>query len=351
MSDRAHLSKFGQLGINLAYTYFVTQKFSTPLELVFPPPASEVPPPSVQPTLLSLTTTSTNLSSSSTLLPQITTPAPFTSPAAIAALNQTIALHLARIGAFTTLNTFLAESDTPQVAEPLLDALRGLHHVLRQLAEGDVSGALGWIEERRTAGKAVDGDGELEFALRKEHFVRLLLVDQAINSPTEAEAANPFPTHPPTNGASSLPPQSLAALTYGGLHFKPLVTPPRLPTISALLCAPLFLPFARLLASPYGPLFAEYLPPASSPAGGERAVAPPTARLQAQFAAAFLRTIGLPRESPLSVVTDVGGGGALARIQKVRNVMKEKRTEWSAKGELPVSACVCLFVNSVRVAS
>lgn len=279
---------------------------------------------------MSLTTTSLNLSNSSTLLPQISPPAPFSSPAAVAALNETIALHLARIGAFTTLQTFVDESNTPQPAQPLLDALRGLHHVLGQLAAGDVSGALGWIEEQNAGGRTVDSSGDLEFALRKEHFIRLLLDGQDLTG-----AAEPLlPPPATTNGNATLPPQSLAALSYGGLHFKPFVTPQRLPTISALLCAPLFLPFSRLLSSPYASLFSEYVPPSAK---GAFDVAPPTSRLQAQFAAAFLKAIGLPRESPLSVVTDVGGGGALARIQKVRNVMKEKKTEWSAKGELPVS--------------
>lgn len=212
----------------------------------------------------------------------------------------------------------------------MLDALRVLHAVLDQLARGDVSGALGWIEQHHAAGKAVDPSGDLEFALRKECFIRLLLDGQDLTG-----AAEPLlPPVPTANGDKALPSQSLAALSYGGAHFKALVTPHRLPTISALLCAPLFLPFSRLLSSPYASLFTEYVP---FPSAGAFDVAPPTSRLQAQFAGAYLRTIGLPAESPLSVVTDVGGGGALARIQKVRNVMKEKKTEWSAKGELPVS--------------
>ena len=58
----------------------------------------------------------------------------------------------------------------------------------------------------------------------------------------------------------------------------------------------------------------------------------------------ILHKMDLPRDSPLSVVTDVGGGGAMARIQKVRTVMKEKKTEWSAVGELPVRAVVVAAV-------
>lgn len=48
--------------------------------------------------------------------------------------------------------------------------------------------------------------------------------------------------------------------------------------------------------------------------------------------------MGLPTESPLSVVVDTGAGsgGAISRILKVGKVMKEKKTAWSSTEELPV---------------
>lgn len=39
---------------------------------------------------------------------------------------------------------------------------------------------------------------------------------------------------------------------------------------------------------------------------------------------------------PLRVVGDIGGGGALARIEKGRKVMRERKSEWSQTDELPV---------------
>lgn len=42
---------------------------------------------------------------------------------------------------------------------------------------------------------------------------------------------------------------------------------------------------------------------------------------------------------PLRVVGDIGGGGALARIEKGRKVMRERKSEWSQIDELPVSCC------------
>lgn len=44
----------------------------------------------------------------------------------------------------------------------------------------------------------------------------------------------------------------------------------------------------------------------------------------------------MSKDLPLKIVTDIGGGGALAKIAKVRGVMKEKRTNWSTVSELPV---------------
>ena len=38
------------------------------------------------------------------------------------------------------------------------------------------------------------------------------------------------------------------------------------------------------------------------------------------------------------VAGSVGGGGALARIEKGRKVMRERKSEWSQTDELPVSA-------------
>ena len=44
----------------------------------------------------------------------------------------------------------------------------------------------------------------------------------------------------------------------------------------------------------------------------------------------------MSRQVPLRVVGDIGGGGALARIEKGRKVMRERKSEWSQTDELPV---------------
>ena len=46
---------------------------------------------------------------------------------------------------------------------------------------------------------------------------------------------------------------------------------------------------------------------------------------------------GIAKDSPLRIAVDVGAGGALNKILKVRAVMKESKTEGSQAEELPVS--------------
>lgn len=254
---------------------------------MFPPPPAPTP-------------TETQLGSD--LPPQPTT---FGSALAVASLNETIALHLARIGAFNSLSTFLEESNTPSPPLALLSSLSHLHSILSQLRQGICTLALAWV----SAYDSFAADS-LKFELRKEEFIHLLL-------------APPSPHSPPHL-------QTQFALAYAGEHFRSFLTPTRATTICALVTSPLYMPLPRLLASPYASLFEPYVPP---PGGGPSMA---EIRIQALFTEAYLKTLDLPRDSPLSVVTDIGGGGALARIMKVRTVMKEKRTEWSAVGELPV---------------
>ena len=187
--------------------------------------------------------------------------------------------------------------------------------------------ALRWVAENEEA-LSEDTERELEFQLRQEEFIRILLQDSDLTGATE-----------PLLPQSILPSdQAQAALAYGGIYFRRLVTPARQATICSLLTSPLYMPFFRLLASPYASIYHDY---ATTTAGRTGSV---QLRLQSIFSAAFLKSVKLPAESPLSVVTQVGSGGAIAMIQKVRAVMKEKRTEWSAVAELPVSLSLTLSV-------
>lgn len=247
----------------------------------------------------------------------------FSSPHAISSLNSTIALHLARLGAFDSLETFLEESNTPQLDTTVLQGLKELHVILDELRRGVCTRALAWVEEHGETG------GDLEFELRKEEYIRLLLAGSDLTTAGERE-----PLLPSTGKPTAPDPHVQAALAYGGTHFRRFLTgPARRDLISALFTSTIYLPFTRLLSSPYGHLYSSYIAPSSS---SPKSGAVESSSLCATFAASFLGTLDLPKESPLSVVTDIGGGGAMGRIQKVRAVMKEKKTEWSAVGELPV---------------
>ncbi|SCV71820.1 BQ2448_4514 [Microbotryum intermedium] len=271
---------------------------------------------------------------------------PFSSPEATRALNSTIALHLARLGAFESLSSLNEQTHhTVQDAVPdhLLASLKELHRVLAHLKEGVCTSALEWIDQKRRsseqssledwAGHAKsdpDPDSDLEFELRKEEYIQLLLS----NSSDDEDVAErqPLPSPSPSSASHDKCQQASIhlALRYGGHHFRRLMTPARRSHIEALLTAPIYMPFERLLSSPYALIFAPYAPTKSTlPSDGST----PTC---AMFTAAFLSTLDLPKDSPLIVVTDIGGSGAMAKIHKVRAVMKEQKTSWSAIGELPV---------------
>lgn len=58
--------------------------------------------------------------------------------------------------------------------------------------------------------------------------------------------------------------------------------------------------------------------------------------LEPLFAKEYSASLGMSRQVPLRVVGDIGGGGALAKIEKCRRVLRERKNEWSQRDELPV---------------
>jgi hypothetical protein len=235
------------------------------------------------------------------------------------------------------LSTFLEESQTVSpLSTENLEELKTLHGILKELKLGNCRRAIEWVVQH----KERDENGDLEFGLRKEEFIRILL-DSAVeeeettssfdmqveqdNDTTMTTTTKEIPHRPRRNNIQ-------AALNYGGTHFRHLLTPSRTVLICSLLTSPLYMPLPKLLSSPYSHIFAPY-------ASKTIENATTTSELCRRFSRAYLQSIGLPTKSALAVVTDVGGSGAMGKIMKVRNVMKEKRTEWSAQGELPVRFC------------
>lgn len=93
--------------------------------------------------------------------------------------------------------------------------------------------------------------------------------------------------------------------------------------IRRLMTCVLYLPLNKIRVSPYADL--------ADPAVH--------ADLERMFATEYCASLGMSRQAPLRVISDIGGGGALARIEKGRKVMRERKSEWSQADELPVSAC------------
>jgi E3 ubiquitin-protein transferase RMND5 len=101
--------------------------------------------------------------------------------------------------------------------------------------------------------------------------------------------------------------------------------PPHLHTqhgaeIRRMLTSLLFLPYSRLIASPYRDLITPSL----------------RVEVEEEFVREFCASIGLARTMPLRTLCDIGSGDAIVRIEKGRKLMREKKSEWSQVNELPV---------------
>lgn len=124
------------------------------------------------------------------------------------------------------------------------------------------------------------------------------------------------------------PPNALPALAYARTMLQPLYSR-YTSDINRLLACAAFLPITRLQRSPYADLASPSL----------------HYDLEPLFAKEYCTSLGMSRQVPLRVVGDIGGGGALARIEKGRKVMRERKSEWSQTDELPVRIQNCLTLT------
>lgn len=109
------------------------------------------------------------------------------------------------------------------------------------------------------------------------------------------------------------------ALAYANTHF-PAHYAAHPAEVRRLYGCLMYLPPARLRTSPYADLAAESV----------------HAALEPLFASEWCARAGMSRQVPLRVVSDIGGGGALARIEKGKKVIKDRKGGWSQTDELPV---------------
>lgn len=122
------------------------------------------------------------------------------------------------------------------------------------------------------------------------------------------------------------------AITYARTHFPPFYERHE-PEIRRLMGCLLYMPFSRLQTSPYADLASPSL----------------HLDLEPMFAKEYCASLGMSRQVPMRVIGDIGGGGALARIEKARNVMRERKGGWSQTEELPVSGWVLCCLRLVLI--
>lgn len=144
----------------------------------------------------------------------------------------------------------------------------------------------------------------LEFYLHRSRYIRLLLSSSATNQ--------------------------VPAISYANAMLRPFYNE-HPAEFRRLMASIAYLPEAKLRASPYADLASLSLHD----------------DLEPLFAKEYCAALGMSRQVPLRVVGDIGGGGALARIEKGRKVMRERKSEWSQTDELPVG--IFLPPNAIQV--
>ena len=288
-------------------------------------------------------------------------PSLFSSREAQTALERVILNHLQRNGDWSTSYKFAVEAQLP--LSPETEALYvQLHNVVAAMARGDLRPAISWAErERHWLQSRKSG---LEFALHRSQFIRIaagviLPGSEAGNRDPDGEnvemmSASIDQLHPPSASApTSVPaPTDLSApvartnveraLAYGREHFKPFRST-HLAEIQRLFTLLAFLP-AFLASPPYGPegldaVPVEHLIPTVPliyrPLLDASLVHAPL--LEPLFRVEFCARNRIAKDAPLAIGVEVGAGGALNKIIKVKAVMKERGNEWSQADELPVS--------------
>lgn len=167
-----------------------------------------------------------------------------------------------------------------------------LHRIITALRQQDIGPALEWTERNRAFLQT--RASPLEFYLHRSQYIRLLL--------------------------STHPPDVSTALAYAKAKFPSFYLHHEA-EINRLMSCIIYTPISRMKTSPYAEL--------ASPAVHTD--------LEPLFSKEYCASLGMSRQVPLRVVGDLGGGGALARIEKGRKVMRERKSEWSQSDELPVS--------------
>ncbi|KAI6109149.1 CTLH/CRA C-terminal to lish motif domain-containing protein [Pisolithus croceorrhizus] len=212
----------------------------------------------------------------------------FMSDDAKASLDAIVAVHFLRTGQFSAAEMFIQESGVTIDTE-IRGKFEELHRILTALRMHDIDPALKWCSKNRQFLQSKSSP--LEFYLHRSQYIRLLLACKA-------------PDYQP-------------AISYANTVLRNFYTEHPVELGRLMTC---FTYLSKLDSSPYADL-------ASSTVHTD---------LESLFATEYCASLGMSRQAPLKVVGDIGAGGALARIEKARTVMKEKKSEWSQNDELPI---------------
>ncbi|KAI4146445.1 MAG: hypothetical protein LQ341_002077 [Variospora aurantia] len=238
-----------------------------------------------------------------------------------ALINRAVAMHLLREGQFSVASTFLSEATKDQVAENVeedltmsgteqdlgLDSLKSeslrkqfanMYHILHEMKnERNLLPAIEWARDKSE--ELEKRGSNLEFELGKLQFVWL------------------FVGRPNQNGQSNLYEGRQHALEYIRQelsHFRPRYHRELQQLCGAIAFCP------NLPQSPYRRTFL------NNEAWDE---------LATSFTKEFCALLGLSADSPLYIAA-TAGAIALPHFSKLQVIMKDKRTEWTTKHEIPV---------------
>ncbi|KAI0030740.1 CTLH/CRA C-terminal to lish motif domain-containing protein [Vararia minispora EC-137] len=214
----------------------------------------------------------------------------FASEEANDALEHVIAIHFLRTGRFATAQTFIEEFNV-DISSELQSQFVELNRILCSLRSCDIGPALAWAKAHRDF--LVSRSSPLEFYLHRSEYLRLLL------SADFSAIAH--------------------ATSYARTHFHQFYGTQET-EIQRLMACLLYMPIERLKNSPYSELASDSI----------------HTTLEPMFATEFSASLGMSKQVPLRVVGDIGGGGALARIEKGLSIMRSRKSEWSQTDELPI---------------
>lgn len=202
-------------------------------------------------------------------------------------INRTIALHFIRQGDFELAERFMQESGEV-ISQNVIDEFSDLHSIRKSIWQRNLEPAIKWASQCHSQLEA--RHSTLEFDLHRLQFVKYFTEDDQGPAKALAYARTYFPA-------------------YGDKY---------LPDIQRMMTA--FLYRDNLAESPYADLFYSK---------------EPWVAVEESFVRELSSALGFSVECPLSIVINTGAL-ALPTLMKMSVIMREKHTEWTSEGELPV---------------